>query len=160
MLLLALAPPLHAVTLDQEVEAFLQVPAVVGREEPMADLVANRLAGLPVQRDALGNVSVTVGSGSPRRLVACPLGEPGYIVSRILDNGYLRLVPASGFSPGALWDQAHQGQTIMIGGSRGWVPGAVVLPSVHLMQGRSGPPEKPFAVDDAWVDVGAESAAA
>jgi putative aminopeptidase FrvX len=159
LLLLALAPPLHAVTLDQEVEAFLQVPAVVGREEPMADLVANRLAGLPVQRDALGNVSVTVGSGSPRRLVACPLGEPGYIVSRILDNGYLRLVPASGFSPGGLWDQAHQGQTIMIGGSRGWVPGAVVLPSVHLMQGRSGPPEKPFVVDDAWVDVGAESAA-
>jgi putative aminopeptidase FrvX len=156
VLLLALAPPLHAVTLDQEVEAFLQVPSVVGREEPAAELVANRLAGLPIERDALGNVSVTLGSGSPRRLVACPLGEPGYIVSRILDNGYLRLVPA-GFSPGGgLWDQAHQGQTIVIGGSRGWVPGAVVLPSVHLMQ---GPPEKPFAVDDAWVDVGAESAA-
>jgi putative aminopeptidase FrvX len=159
VLLLALAPPLQAVTLDQEVEAFLQVPAVVGREEPAADLVANRLAGLQVQRDVLGNVSVTVGSGSPRRLVACPMGEPGYIVSRILDNGYLRLVPASGAATGALWDQAHQGQTVVIGGSRGWVPGAVVLPSVHLMQGSAGPPEKPFAVDDAWVDVGAESAA-
>lgn len=159
LLLLALAPPLQAVTLDQEVEAFLQVPSVVGREEPMADLVANRLAGLPVERDALGNVRVTVGSGSPRRLVACPMGEPGYVVSRIRDNGYLQLVPASGAATGSLWDQAHQGQTVVIGGTHGWVPGAVVLPSVHLLQGRSGPPEKPFAVDDAWVDVGAESAA-
>ncbi|HEX3127427.1 MAG TPA: hypothetical protein VH394_08860 [Thermoanaerobaculia bacterium] len=165
LLLLAFALPAQAATLDQEIEAFLQVPSVVGREEPMAELVANRLAGLPVERDALGNVIATVGSGSPRRLVACPMGEPGYVVSRILDNGYLRLVPSSGLSPGGLWDQAHQGQTVVIGGSggsggsRGWVPGAVVLPSVHLMQGRSRPPEKPFAVDDAWVDVGAESAA-
>lgn len=38
------------------------------------------------------------------------MGEPGYVVSRILDNGYLRLVPA-GFNPGGqLWAQAHQGQ--------------------------------------------------
>jgi putative aminopeptidase len=160
-LLFALLPiPTHAVTLDSEVEAFLLVPAVVGREEPAAEFVAGRLAGLPVQRDALGNVTVTLGSGPPRRLVACPLGEPGYVVSRILDDGYLRLFPASGAPTGALWDQAHQGQTVVIDGSRGQVAGAVVLPSAHLMQGRSaGPPEKPFGIDDAWVDVGAESAA-
>lgn len=148
-----------AATLEEEVEAFLRIPAVVGREEPAAELLQGRLAGLPVRRDALGNLLVTVGSGSPRRLVACPMGEPGYVVSRILDNGYLRLMPASGVPMGALWDQSHWGQTVVIGGARGWVPGAVVLPSVHLMQGRSRAPEKPVAVDDFWVDVGAESAA-
>jgi putative aminopeptidase FrvX len=159
-LLFALLPiPARAVTLDDEVEAFLQIPAVVGREEPAAEFVAGRLTGLPVQRDALGNVTVTLGSGSPRRLVACPLGEPGYVVSRILDDGYLRLFPASGAPTGALWDQAHQGQTVVIGGAQGQVAGAVVLPSVHLVQGRSGPPEQPFAIDGAWVDVGAESSA-
>jgi putative aminopeptidase FrvX len=159
--LLLLLTPLsaRAATLEDEVEAFLQVPSVVGREEPAAEFLQGRLAGLPVTRDALGNVIVTVGSGSPRRLVACPLGEPGYVVTRIHDNGYLRLMPTSGAPTGALWDQSHQGQTVVIGGARGWVPGAVVLPSVHLMQGRSGPPEKPVAVDDFWVDVGAESAA-
>ncbi len=164
---LALALPVQATTastavatLDQEVIVFLlQGPSVAGREEPAADLVTERLAGLPVQRDALGNVVVTLGSGSPRRLVACPLGEPGYVVSRIRDDGYLRLFPAAGNPTGALWDQSHQGQTIVVGGAKGWVPGAVVLPSVHLMQGRGGPPEKPVAVDDLWVDVGAESAA-
>lgn len=147
-------------TLDGEVESLLNVVSVVGREEPAAEWVLGRLAGLPATRDALGSVSLAVGSGSPRRLVACPLGEPGYVVSRIHDDGYLRLIPASGSLAAALWDQSHQGQTVVIGSSRGWVPGAVVLPSVHLMAGRAGaPPERPFAVDDAWVDVGAESAA-
>lgn len=151
--------PALGASLDGEVESLLDVVSVAGREEPAAEWVLGRLAGLPASRDALGNVSVTIGSGSPRRLVTCPLGEPGYVVSRIHDDGYLRLVPASGSLKPALWDQAHQGQTVVIGGSRGWVPGAVVLPSVHLLQGNAGPPEKPFAVDDAWVDVGAESAA-
>ncbi|HYN21005.1 MAG TPA: M20/M25/M40 family metallo-hydrolase [Thermoanaerobaculia bacterium] len=151
--------PIGAVSLEDELQALLQVPSVVGREEPAAEFFLNRLAGLPATRDALGNVVVTVGSGFPKRLMACPMGEPGYVVSRIHEDGYLRLVPASGALAGALWDQAHQGQTVMIGGARGWVAGAVVLPSVHLMQGRSGPPEKPVPVDDLWVDVGAESAA-
>jgi putative aminopeptidase FrvX len=161
LLLIFLLSPLcaDAATLEDEVLAFLQVPSVVGREEPAAELLEGRLAGLPVRRDALGNVVVTLGSGSPRRLVACPMGEPGYVVTRIHDNGYLRLMPASGVPTGALWDQSHQGQTVVIGGARGWVAGAVVLPSVHLMQGRSRAPEKPVAVDDLWVDVGAESAA-
>lgn len=158
--LLALLPiPAPAATLDGEVESLLNVVSVAGREEPAAEWIEGRLAGLSPARDALGNVTVTVGSGSPRRLAACPMGEPGFVVSRIHDDGYLRLIPASGSLKAALWDQAHQGQTVVIGGSRGWVPGAVVLPSVHLMQGNAGPPEKPFAVDDAWVDVGAESAA-
>src|SRR5436305_1583871 len=38
-----------------------------------SDLVRSRLAGLPVESDALGNVVVTLGSGEPRRLVAGPL---------------------------------------------------------------------------------------
>jgi putative aminopeptidase len=48
----------------------------------------------------------------------------------------------------------------MIGGSLGLVPGAVTLRSAHLMQGPDGPGDaKPFQIRDAYVDVGAESAA-
>jgi hypothetical protein len=159
LVVLALFPlPAPAVTLEEEVEAFLLIPSVVGREEPAAEFLTGRLAGLPVTRDALGNIAVTIGSGSPRRLVACPMGEPGYVVSRIHENGYLRLIPAAGVPRPALWDQSHFGQTVEIGGARGWVAGAVVLPYVHLMEGRSRPPEKPVFVNDLWVDVGAESA--
>ncbi|MFY9826443.1 MAG: M20/M25/M40 family metallo-hydrolase, partial [Thermoanaerobaculia bacterium] len=138
-------------------EAFLKVIAVAGREAPAADFIAGRLAGLPMQRDALGDVVLTVGSGEPRRLVACALGEPGFIVSGIREDGYLRVVPAGASLTGTLWAQGFQGQTVMIGGARGWMPGAVALPSVHLQQG-GPPPDHPFQVEDLYVDAGAENA--
>jgi putative aminopeptidase FrvX len=148
----------HAATLEDEAGAFLNVVAVAGREEPAADFIAGRLAGLPVTRDALGDVVLTVGSGAPRRLFACALGEPGLIVSGIQEDGYLRVVPA-GEPPGALWTQSFEGQTVVIGGSQGWRAGGVVLPSVHLQQGERRPREEPFSAEDLYIDVGAESAA-
>lgn len=157
ILFLLLSPTLHATTLADEVGAFLSVPAVSGREQPAADFIAGRLAGLPASRDALGNVVLTVGSGEPRRLAACALGEPGFIVSAIQDDGMLRVVPVGG-PVGALWTQSFEGNTVVIGGSQGWRPGAVVLPSVHLRQGGGVPRERPFSVEDLYIDVGAASA--
>jgi len=159
-LLLAAAPaPSRAADLSDEIEAFLRVPAVSGREEPAREFVRQRLAGLPVETDKAGNLVLAVGSGAPRRLVACPLGEPGFVVTGIQPDGYLRLFPASGAPVGALWDQAHEGNVVMIGGFRGLVPGAVTLHSVHLQQGPDGPgDDKPFQIGDAYVDVGAASA--
>ncbi|MBW8876898.1 MAG: M20/M25/M40 family metallo-hydrolase [Acidobacteria bacterium] len=158
--LLSLLHPslLPAATLGEETEAFLNVIAVAGREAPAADFIQGRLAGRPAQRDALGDVVLTVGSGEPRRLVACELGEPGFVVSGIREDGYLRVVPAGAGLTGALWTQGFQGQTVMIGGARGWLPGAVALPSVHLQQGSAAPPDRPFQVEDLYLDAGAENA--
>lgn len=158
--LLAAAPsPSLAADLSDEIEAFLRVPAVAGREEPARDFVRRRLSDLPVETDRAGNVVLTLGSGSPRKLVVCPLGEPGFVVTGIQPDGYLRLIPASGSPVGALWEQAHEGNVVMIGGTRGLVPGAVTLRSVHLQQGPDGEGEaKPFQIGEAYVDVGAESA--
>ena len=141
-----LAPPLSAATLADEVEAFLNVVAVYGREDQAAEFIRGRLAGLPASRDALGNVVLTVGSGEPRRLAACSLGEPGFIVSGIREDGYVQVVPAGNGPAGALWTQAHEGQTVVLGGSRGWTPGAVVLPSVHLQQSGGSGERRPFSV--------------
>jgi putative aminopeptidase len=155
------APPAPPDNRGAALEAALRLAAVTGREEPMAELVRSQLAGLPVSRDALGNVVVTLGSGAPRRLVACPLDEPGFVVTRIQEDGYLRLAPAGRAPVGALWEQAHQGQAVVIGGSggaRGPVPGGVALLSIHLIQGRPVP-DTPVRIADADVDVGAASAA-
>ena len=157
-LLLLLTTPAPAVTLDDEVQAFLQVIAVSGRESAAADFIASRLAGLPATRDVLGNVALTVGAGEPRRLVACALGEPGFVVSGIREDGYLRVVPAGG-GAGALWTQSFEGNTVVIGGSRGWRAGAVALPSVHLQQEDGPGRERPFSVEDLYIDVGAENTA-
>ena len=151
--------PLLPVTLGDEIEAALQVVSVSGREEPAADFVLGRLRGLETSRDALGNVVVTAGAGEPRRLVACALGEPGFVVSGIREDGYLRVVPAGAPLTGALWTQSHEGQTVVVGGAAGWRPGAVVLPSVHLQQGATPIRERPFSVEDLYIDVGAETAA-
>jgi putative aminopeptidase FrvX len=157
LLFLSAFPPLRAATLEDEFNSFLQIPAVAGREDGAADFIAGRLSG--AQRDALGNVVLTMGSGEPRRLVACGLGEPGFIVSAIREDGYLRVVPAGTDLVGSLWTQSFEGQTVIIGGARGWRPGAVVLPSVHLMQTGDGGRERTFSVADLYIDVGAESAA-
>jgi putative aminopeptidase FrvX len=156
LFLAAAPPPARGPERGDELLAFLRVPAVTGHEGAAADFVRSRLAGLAVEGDALGNVAVTLGSGAPRRLVAVPLDEPGFVVSRIQDDGYLRLAPSGNAPVGALWEQAHQGQAVSIGGSRGLVPGGVALPSVHLIQGRPLP-EAPFRIADAYVDVGAAS---
>jgi putative aminopeptidase FrvX len=158
VLFLAAQLPVGAATLPDETEAFLDVVAVAGREEPAADFIAGRLAGLPTRRDSLGDVVLTLGSGEPRRLVACALGEPGLIVSGIREDGYLRVVPAGTGLLGALWIQSFEGQTVVIGGAQGWRPGAVVLPSVHLRQGEKAR-ERSFTAEDAYIDVGAGSAA-
>jgi putative aminopeptidase FrvX len=162
VLLLAAAPsPTRAVDLSDELEAFLRVPAVAGREEPARDFIRQRLPKTPVVFNRAGVMTLSVGAGDPQRLVICPLGEPGFAVTGIQPDGYLRLFPTSGDYPvGALWEQAHEGNVVMIGSSRGLVPGAVTLRSAHLIQGADGPGDaKPFRIGEAYVDVGAESAA-
>jgi putative aminopeptidase FrvX len=143
----------------QELMEFLRVPAVAGQEQPAAAFMRAHLgAELAAHTDAAGNVTVTVGTGAPRRLVVCPLGEPGFVVSGIQDDGYLRLAAAGPLAPtGTLWEQAHEGQVVWVAGAHGAVPGGVATRSVHF--GAPDPMEPPFALTGAYVDVGAASAA-
>ena len=160
--LLAAAPPAPSIPgagRSQELLAFLRTTAVAGREDEVAAFVRSRLAGLPVESDALGNVVVTLGSGEPKRLVAGSLGEPGFVVSDIQEDGYLRLLPAGTGSVGALWEQTLEGQVVTIGSGGGPVPGVVAVRSVHLEERRPGSEPPPFDLREAYVDVGAESAA-
>jgi len=151
---------LRAASLGEEIDALLQVTAVTGREEPAAVMVLGRLAGLPAERDALGDVLLELGSGEPRRLVACALGEPGFMVSAIRDDGYLRLVAVGDDRTGALWTQSHEGQVLTVGGAQAWRAGAVAVPSVHLQQDGTAPLRAvPASAEDLYVDVGAETPA-
>lgn len=109
-------------------------------------------------RDALGNLLLRRGSGRPRRVVACALDEPGYAVSAVTADGYLRLHDAAGHPRQPLWDQFHEGQRILVATRRGPVPGVVGVRSVHLWRGRS-PGDRPASIEEFWVDVGARSAA-
>jgi putative aminopeptidase FrvX len=110
---------------------------------------------------------VASGPGGPGRLSELPAGDPAVAleVSRIEDDGYLRLAPAGGGAPGggASRDGGHrersyEGRLLWVAGERGAVPGTVAAPSVHLARG-AGAADRPFSLAGAFLDVGAESAA-
>lgn len=135
---------------------FAAMTAVSGSERAMTDSLVALLPG--ATRDRLGNVVLTMGSGSPARLAYCAVDESGYVVGNITSDGYLRLRRV-GRITSALFDQQLEGHRVTVWGRRGAVPGVVGVRSVHLTRGRPAGADQPFTVDDAWVDVGAASAA-
>jgi len=136
---------------------FAAMSAVSGYEQAIADTLRRLLPG--AERDRAGNVVLVLGSGRPRRLAACPLDEPGYVVGRVRADGWLTLRRV-GPSPGPRFEQQLEGQRVTVFGRRGPVPGVVAVRSVHLSRGRPAGPDTPFSADDAYLDLGARDAAA
>ncbi|HET8632918.1 MAG TPA: hypothetical protein VFL88_02150, partial [Gemmatimonadales bacterium] len=116
------------------VRRLASVPAPIGHEQALADTLMAMLPG--ATRDRAGDVTLTLGRGTPRRLVACPMDEPGWIVGGIRDDGYLTVRRLPGRTP-PLFDQHAEGQRIVLLGDKGPVPGVVGVRSVHLTRGRS-----------------------
>jgi putative aminopeptidase FrvX len=127
-----------------------------GREHLFTDIIMAEMPGW--KRDQLGNLSLRKGSGSPRRVIACGLDRPGFAVTEITDDGYLRLREVGAGRQHSLWVQSHEGQRIRVLTRSGVVPGVVIVKSTHLQRGRV--PNAPVTtLDDLWVDVGASSKA-
>jgi len=149
--------------LDRLAIRFASMTAVTGLEQAMTDSLRALFPGSV--RDRAGNVTLTLGQGSPKRLCTCPLDEVGYVVGNILPDGYLllRRVGGGGRSASPLFDQQLEGHRVTVFGTRGAVPGVVAVKSTHLTRGRvatgGGAPDPVFTVDNAYVDVGATSAA-
>ncbi len=148
-------------SVDQLALRFASMTAVTGLEQAMADSLRGLFPGSA--RDRVGNVTLTLGQGSPKRLLSCPLDEVGYVVGNILPDGFLLLRRVGGAARTAspLLDQQLEGHRVTVFGARGAVPGVVAVTSTHLTRGRVGPStsDPVFTVDNAYVDVGATSAA-
>jgi len=76
---------------EQDWERFVKTPAVSGYEQKLAEEIRERLKDSSPHTDNLGNVYVNLGSGSPSRLIVTPIDEPGYVVSEITSDGFLRV---------------------------------------------------------------------
>ncbi|HYL22337.1 MAG TPA: hypothetical protein VEU74_11295 [Gemmatimonadales bacterium] len=152
---------LSAQSVDPLALRFASMTAVTGLEQAMGDSLLRLLSGST--RDRAGNITLTLGQGAPKRLVTCPLDEVGYVVGNILPDGYLLLRRVGGGPRLAypLFDQQLEGERVTVFGGRGPVPGVVAVRSTHLTRGRGGPgsPDPVFSVDNAYVDIGATSAA-
>ena len=150
-----------AQTLPQDVAKFVETPAVPGYEQALAAEIRTRVPpslGRP-QTDNLGNLYITLGSGSPHRLIVAPMDEPGYVVSGITADGYLRVQRLPQQSPHPLFDLLHTAQPVVVHTRRGkWVPGVFAGLSTHLQPNRQNAPRGAHP-DEIYVDIGASSAA-
>lgn len=159
----ALAAPAAAQTpaaspvLDSLVLRLANMSAVTGLEDAMAESLRAALPGATADR--AGNVVVTRGSGDPIRVVLCPMDEVGYVVGSVTPDGYLTLRRVGATPMGPLYDQYLEGQRVTVFGRRGAVAGVVGVRSTHLTRGRPVGGEDPFNLDNAFVDVGASTAA-
>src|SRR5208337_1078206 len=84
--------------LPHQLEELVNTPGVSGYETQLADKIRTSLREPHPVTDNLGDVIITVGNGAPHRLIVTPIDEPGFVVSQITPEGYLRVqrLPQSG----------------------------------------------------------------
>jgi len=158
IVVLCLATTIYSqdVFVDQSaLKPWLALDAPPGWEHLATDVLLKELPGW--KRDALGNLVLHKGSGSPRRVVACGIDRPNFAVTEITDDGYLRLREVGAIRTHPLWVQFHEGQRIRVITRRGSIPGVVTVKSTHLQRRVANAPLT--TLDDLWVDVGATSRA-
>ena len=155
----SLKPLVVPENIDADMAQFVATPAIPGYESDLVKILHSKLAALHPAQDNLGNVSVTIGNGAPHRLIVTPIDEPGYVVSEIIADGYLRLQRLPQFVLPPVFNELYSAQPVRVGTASGkWIDGVVAGLSVHLQPGHTSPP-KSDDIENMYVDIGATSAA-
>jgi putative aminopeptidase len=144
--------------LQSELCEMVDTPSISGYEDDTSQWLRNELASYHPLVDNLGDVIVTIGSGSPHRLLVAPIDEPGFVVSEITSDGYLRLqrLPQSGLPP--IFNELYLAQPVQVQTTYGiWINGVVAGTSVHLHR-TSEPAVTLGDINAMYVDIGATSA--
>jgi putative aminopeptidase FrvX len=152
-------PPAVPGSLTGDLGEFVDTFAVSGYEDELVSKLRQKLDTLHPTEDNLGDIFVTLGSGSPHRLIVAPIDEPGFVVSGITTDGYLRVqrLPQGGLPP--IFNELYSAQPVKVRTTGGkWIDGVFAGLSIHLQPGRTSPP-KSSDIDNMYVDIGATSAA-
>ncbi len=158
-LCILIAPGSKGQTRQADLNTLVSIPAVSGYEQELAGRIREDLKALSPKTDNLGNVYVTLGSGAPHRLLVAPMDEPGYVVSAITPDGYLRVQRLPQNAPHPLFDLLHSAEPVWVMARSGKkVSGVVAGLSVHLLPARVNPPKMNHP-DEIYIDIGATSAA-
>ncbi|HJZ63831.1 MAG TPA: M20/M25/M40 family metallo-hydrolase [Candidatus Acidoferrum sp.] len=135
-----------------------ELVAVTGHEQQLTQSLLKALKASNPKTDNLGNVWVEFGAGSPHTLLVTGVDEPGYLVSGITSDGFLRVQRLPQAAPNSVFDSLHFAQPVRVvtrDGKR--LHGVFAGLSVHLEPGRLNPP-KMNHLDEMYVDIGAKSA--
>ena len=132
--------------------------AISGYEQELSKELARELKEFSPKTDNVGNVWVEFGSGEPHRLIATGMDQPGYVVSGITSDGFLRVQRLPQAAPNGVFDALNFAQPVWVltrGGKK--VNGVFAGLSVHLQPGRVNGPKMNHP-DEMYVDLGAKSA--
>lgn len=143
------------------IHTFSKTSSVSGREIEAAQFVQSLFAAGTFKQDRLGNLVLTIGKGSPKRLFTAPLDEPGYAITDIEEkSGYLRIAPVGYGHHGKMFHQFLQGNEVVIGTENGPVNAVAVIPSLHFELMRATPEvTKPvYTWQETFIDAGVNSA--
>jgi putative aminopeptidase len=142
------------------VQSFCKTSAVTGREDEATQFVQSLFKAGTFKKDKLGNLVLVIGSGYPKRLFATPLDEPGYVISAIQENGYLRITPVGYGQRGNMYHQFLQGNEIKINTDKGSAFGVAVLPSAHFegLRVTSENNKSVYQWQETFIDMGLNSA--
>ena len=145
--------------LIEELIEFSETSSVTGREDNASEYLKSFLKNSNLKEDKLGNLILEIGSGLPKTLITVPIDEPGYVISEIKPNGYMRFTPVGFGRVGQLYDQFMQGHEVKINSEKKHTIGVSTVPSSHFESLRKNPESKkePFTWHEGYIDIGASS---
>ena len=145
--------------LIEALKEFSETSSVTGREENSSEYLKSFLKNSNLKEDKLGNLILEIGSGLPKTLITVPIDEPGYVISEIKPNGYMRFTPVGFGRIGQLYDQFMQGHEVKINSEKKYTIGVSTVPSSHFESLRKYPESKkePFTWHEGYIDIGASS---
>ncbi len=145
--------------LIEALQEFSETSSVTGREDNASEYLKSFLKNSNLKEDKLGNLILEIGSGLPKTLITVPIDEPGYVISEIKPNGYMRFTPVGFGRVGQLYDQFMQGHEVKINSEKKYTIGVSTVPSSHFESLRKNPESKkePFTWHEGYIDIGASS---
>ncbi len=129
------------------------VPGVSGFEDDIREFIREKVEamGIEAEEDNIGNLIATVGDKGPRVVFIAHMDELGLIVSKLENDGSLRIRKVGGVD-----DRSLVGRVVEIKTQKGKVMGVLGLKPPHLMT-ESDDRKKVVSWEDVRVDVGTRS---
>ena len=128
-----------------------RTPGVSGREERVRKLVADELALLAkeITVDPMGSLIAHLPGKGPRVALMAHMDEIGFLVSKIDDDGFVRLMPVGGIDA-----RVFGAQKVIVHGRRE-LPGIVGSIPPHLLKKADGPERKEaLSIEESFIDLG------
>jgi tetrahedral aminopeptidase len=128
-----------------------RTPGVSGREELVRKLVADELAAMTsdITIDPMGSLITHLPGKGPRVVLMAHMDEIGFLVSKIEDGGFVRVMPVGGIDP-----RVFGAQKVIVHGRQD-LPGIVGSIPPHLLKQADGADRKEaLPIEESFIDLG------